>query len=292
MTLPTTKVDRFAPAKINLTLHITGRRDDGYHLLESLVVFAKTVGDRISVSAADQLTVTVDGPAAEGVPQGDDNLVLKAARHLADLRSVTTGAAITLQKHLPSGAGIGGGSSDAAAALSALAELWDVAPLSAAEAVPLGADVPVCMAAPAPMLMSGIGEQLQPAGPLPEMWLCLVNPGVHLPTPQVFAQFKEAFGDTFTAQDPLPEDRDMDSFSLWLLQQQNMLTPCAADLTGAVPLALSYFWNLEDYIDADMSGSGSTCWGMFETEAEAQDIARTIREDNPQWWVKVTQVAS
>ncbi|MDH3263802.1 MAG: 4-(cytidine 5'-diphospho)-2-C-methyl-D-erythritol kinase, partial [Paracoccaceae bacterium] len=183
----------FAPAKINLALHVTGQRPDGYHLLDSLVVFAP-VGDRLTAAPADALSLSVTGPFAEGVAPDETNLVLKAARALGPGR----GAAITLEKKLPVASGIGGGSADAAAALRALARLWEL-PLPGLKAVlALGADVPVCLAS-RPSRMRGIGEIVEPL-PLPvPVNIVLANPGHAVSTPQVFALLSEQ------RNPPLPE---------------------------------------------------------------------------------------
>ncbi|WP_372834971.1 4-(cytidine 5'-diphospho)-2-C-methyl-D-erythritol kinase, partial [Puniceibacterium confluentis] len=166
----------FAPAKVNLTLHVTGRRADGYHLLDSLVVFAD-IGDTVSVEASDRLSLAVDGPMAVGVPVDDSNLVLRAARFLNPER----GAAILLTKHLPAASGIGGGSSDAAATLRALSELWGV-PVPR-DVLALGADLPVCMA-PGAQRLAGVGDVLTPVPGLPDCDILLVKPGVSVATPQ------------------------------------------------------------------------------------------------------------
>ncbi len=159
-------VTAFAPAKVNLYLHVTGRRDDGYHLLDSLVAFAD-IGDRLTAEPAASLSLTVDGPeAADLAAVGDDNLVLRAARLLADRAGITAGAALHLDKHLPVAAGIGGGSSDAAAALLALKRLWRVSledEALCALGARLGADVPACLYRRA-VWVGGIGERLEPAG--------------------------------------------------------------------------------------------------------------------------------
>ena len=184
-------VEVFAPAKINLTLHVTGQRADGYHLLDSLVVFAD-VGDSIIVRAAQDLTLAMDGPMAVGLTAGDDNLVLRAARFLG-----ARGAAITLTKRLPVSSGIGGGSADAAATLRALSQLWQrPLPAAAATAV-LGADVPVCLGA-RPCRMSGIGSVLAEGLALPPIWVVLVNPGVAVSTPDVFRALQRR------AEPPMP----------------------------------------------------------------------------------------
>src|SRR5712671_723393 len=165
----------FAPAKINLYLHVLGRRPDGYHLLDSLIVFAD-IGDEVTAAPADTLTLTLGGPEAGAiVGLGDDNLVLRAARLLMARAAINAGAALHLDKRLPAAAGIGGGSSDAAAALRALSRLWkpplDQQSLSAL-ALELGADVPACLAG-RPVWVGGIGEALEPAGALPPTGIVL-----------------------------------------------------------------------------------------------------------------------
>ncbi len=286
-------IEAFAPAKINLTLEITGRRADGYHLLHSLVVFARDLGDGLSVSAADDLSLHVTGPMASGVPAGEDNLVLRAARLLAARRDVQPKARIVLEKHLPNGAGLGGGSSDAAAALRALARLWNVAPLSGDEALALGADLPVCLQAPVPALMSGIGETVQPVPGLPEFWLVLVNPGVVLDTARVFEVYAELYGDKDYREprawgDPLL----LEDLQGWTSQARNALTNCAAELTDRVGAVLKWTWSQAATLDCDMSGSGSTCWGMYGNESAARDVAEAAKAMFPGHWIQVTAVAT
>lgn len=288
----TTKVCRvFAPAKINLALHVTGKREDGYHLLDSLVVFARDIGDKIEATTASDLTLAVTGPLSEGVPTDDSNLVMRAGRLLQGLRGVTSGAALTLEKHLPHGAGIGGGSSDAAAALKALADLWNVTPLTTTEALTLGADLPVCMTAPMPTRMSGIGEVLSPTANLPQLWLVLVNPGIHVDTGDIFTMLSEAYDTNSPALDPLPNALDTDSFALWLLEQQNDLTKCAAEIAPEIARIITTFWSTVDNIDSDMSGSGSTCWGLYESEADAQNAAAEMQQEFPDYWIRVSAIS-
>jgi 4-diphosphocytidyl-2-C-methyl-D-erythritol kinase len=170
----------FAPAKVNLALHVTGRREDGYHLLDSLVVFAG-VGDWLEIREAPELRLAVTGPRSGGVPTDRSNLVWRAAEAFG----IDAGAAIALEKHLPHAGGIGGGSADAGAALRGLVELWDVAPPGLDALLAIGADTPVC-AACAPARMRGIGDILDPVPPIPPLWLVLANPGVEVPTGPVF----------------------------------------------------------------------------------------------------------
>lgn len=288
--------EALAPAKVNLTLLVTGLRADGYHLLESLVVFAG-VGDLLRVEPAGTLSLSVTGPRAAGVPEDGRNLVLKAAERLRALRGVTAGARITLEKHLPHGGGIGGGSSDAATAIRLLSRLWDVAPLTIDEALPLGADIPVCLAAPAPRLMCGIGEDLRPVADLPSGWLVLVNPGVEMPTPRVFRAFDAACPPTALRHETLPQEPDFKAFADWLHGYHNDLTKVLNDPQSEahVPQIAQILEALRagaDTAGCDMSGSGSTCWGLYATEGAARAAAAAILVKHPDWWVAAAPILS
>lgn len=287
---PTTTVEAFAPAKVNLTLHVTGRRADGYHLLDSLVVFTTDVGDRITVRAAEALSLKVTGPMADGVPVDGDNLVLRAAERLASLRGVDRGAAITLEKHLPHGGGIGGGSADAAAAIRALAELWEVAPLSTEEALPLGADLPVCLAGPGPQRMRGIGDLLDPVAGLPGFGLLMANPGIPVPTADVFCRFARDYGQGRAALSPLPEGLTATTFRDWLRGHGNDLTKSARDVVPGLE-EVSHALRRTHPLDTDMSGSGGTHWALFATRAEAAAAAAAVSARYPGWWVRATEMA-
>lgn len=279
-----------APAKVNLTLHVTGKRDDGYHLLDSLVVFAG-VFDRVTVTAADTLSLTVIGPQAIGLgavpPQ--DNIVLKAAQALADATGVGTGAAITLEKALPVAGGIGGGSADAAATLRALMTLWGVTvPRDdlMALAARLGADVPVCLRG-RPADMSGIGDQLRDAVPLPGCWLVLVNPGAQLSTPSVFRARSGAFSPALPLTTP---PRDLDDLITALKARRNDLTAAAISLAPDVGLCLAALSAQPGCRLSRMSGSGATCWGLFGSEYDARTAARALRQQQPGWWIEPAPV--
>src|SRR6185312_567141 len=217
----------FAPAKINLYLHVTGRRADGYHLLDSLIAFAD-IGDRVAAAPAEMLSLRVTGPEAAAVAGlGDDNLVLRAARHLQARAGIRAGAKLTLDKHLPAASGIGGGSSDAAAALRALAYLWGCRidprePATASWAAELGADVPACLAA-MPLRIGGIGEILEPVGTLPPLGIVLANPRRELPTAAVFRARHGEFGA------PAPPRGTADPID-WLQACRNDLTAAAIGL--------------------------------------------------------------
>lgn len=271
-------VEAFAPAKINLSLHVTGRRGDGYHLLDSLVIFAD-IGDRLHLAPSPEISLAVTGPRAAGVPADADNLVWKAA---ALMGAGVRGAAITLEKHLPAAAGLGGGSSDAAATLRALAALWGVALPPASAILALGADVPVCLA-PAPVRMRGIGEHVTPAPELPALGLVLVNPGVDVPTGAVFAALP------CRANQPMPKalPRWPDSAALaqWLGAQRNDLEAPARALAPPIEVALAALNGTQGCQIARMSGSGATCFGLFPGRAAARAAALAISRAEPGWWV-------
>jgi 4-diphosphocytidyl-2-C-methyl-D-erythritol kinase len=269
--------EAFAPAKINLTLHVTGQRDDGYHLLDSLVVFAD-MGDRVRVAAADALSLRLTGPQAGAVPAGGDNLVLRAAR-LLDARR---GAAITLHKELPVASGIGGGSSDAAACLRALSALWGVPLPPDGQTMMLGADLPVCLAARG-VRMAGVGETLAPVD-VPPLHLVLVNPGVALSTPQVFAAL--AAKTNRPMPDVLPQWRDTRDLANWLGAQRNDLELPARALAPAIGVVLNRISATPDCLLARMSGSGATCFGLYDNRAAADLAAQAISERHPDWWVR------
>lgn len=272
-----------APAKVNLTLHVTGQRDDGYHLLDSLVVFAD-IGDQISATAAEGLSLTVTGPFAKGVPQDDSNLILRAARLLQQARGVRQGAALRLTKVLPHAAGIGSGSSDAATTLRLLAALWQVPPLAADDplVLTLGADVPVCLLAPHPARMSGIGGQLTPVPALPPAAMVLVNPRLSVPTAAVFKALASRDNPPMT---DMPAKWDFDTFAAWLNRQRNDLQAPAQALGPEVKQALDKLRHLPGVAAAVMSGSGSTCVGLVRDMGAARAAARAMQVAHMGWWV-------
>jgi 4-diphosphocytidyl-2-C-methyl-D-erythritol kinase len=272
-------------AKVNLTLQVTGRRADGYHELESLVVFAD-VGDALEIESVEtgELTLTIKGPQAGPLLDEHDNLVLRAAEALRRRASIDAGAALTLTKNLPVASGIGGGSADAAAALRGLVRLWDLS-LPAEElqavALKLGADVPVCLSSNS-VVMSGIGERLQPVPALPPLWLLLVNPGVAVSTAAVFAGREGAFSEV--AEPKLPP-LDLPALVDWLKARPNDLETPARRLAPAVDEVLSALGAFHDCVLARMSGSGATCFGLFEDEADARQAAGALALRHPGWWV-------
>lgn len=263
----------FAPAKVNLFLHVTGKRADGYHLLDSLAVFP-AVGDVVSAAAAEGLSLEISGPFGEGLKAEADNLVLRAARALAPGRH----AALRLEKNLPVASGIGGGSADAAAALAALSALWGNAADLPALALGLGADVPVCLES-RPARMQGIGEILRAAPLLPEFGILLVNPGVAVATPAVF----KARQGGFTPEADLPGAWDsVEAMVADLARCTNDLQAAAIGLQPVIGEVLAVLSALPGAKLARMSGSGATCFAIFASAAEAAAAAAALPE--PGWW--------
>lgn len=268
--------ERLARAKINLSLHVTGQRSDGYHLLDSLVCFAD-FGDLLRVETARDLTLSVSGPFTGGIPAGPDNLVLKAAA----LFSQGRGASIDLEKNLPPASGVGGGSSDAAAVLHLLADHWGQALPERSALLALGADVPVCVLGK-PVRMRGVGEELIPVR-LPAFAAVLVNPGVAVSTPEVF---RNLVSKENAPLDPLPETDDPGLWIDYLSRQRNDLEAPACSLAPEVSEVLSALMACEEARLARMSGSGATCFGLFDDMAAAKEVAARIALDHPGWWVK------
>ena len=278
---PEIRVD--APAKINLYLHITARRDDGYHLLDSLVVFAD-VADRVTAAPAGELSLSIDGPFAQGLGAGPDNLVLRAARGLAELAGTSKGARLRLTKNLPVASGIGGGSADAAATIKALTQLWNFEPDAdalRALALGLGADVPVCLAGQ-PSFMGGIGENLHPAPDLPTVWLVLANPRVAISTLAVFQTRRGEFSQPARFDEP---PADATRLAALLAHRNNDLADAACGLAPAVIGTLDTLTAQPGCLLARMSGSGATCFGLFGEPKLAHSARSGIKNAHPDWWV-------
>lgn len=270
----------FAPAKINLFLHITGRRADGYHLLDSLAVFAG-VGDQLTHAPAPDLSLRITGPFAGSLIAEPDNLVLRAARALAEATGVPATGALTLEKNIPVASGIGGGSADAAAALRVLSAAWAVRADLASIASGLGADVPVCLDGHARRML-GVGEILSPAPALPPFGLLLVNPGVPLSTPAVFRARVACHA--YSDQAVLPATWDTAAaMAAELSALRNDLQPAAIELVPRIADVLATIGAAYGCLLARMSGSGATCFGIFADGEAARAAARWIKRDG--WWV-------
>lgn len=274
-----TSAEVFAPAKINLTLHVTGRRPDGLHLLDSLVVFGD-IGDRITVSPSARPHLTLSGPMAKGVPVDRRNLVLRAA----ELMGVT--ADISLDKCLPVAAGLGGGSSDAAATLRALSRLTGRPVPDSAALLGLGADVAVCLCEGL-VRMGGVGDQLEPLGQPRPLSLILVNPGISVPTAAVFQRLERS---DLAPMSNLPTDQSGPGWMGWLAAQRNDLEAPAIALEPVIGQVLRVLRGFDGCLLARMSGSGATCFAiMRDEEARTQALAR-LRRDFRGWWAQPCNV--
>ncbi len=279
------EIEVFAPAKINLALHVTGRRDDGYHLMDMLVAFA-TTGDRIRVRAAirDQLTIT--GPFAAAIPDDGGNLVARArdALRAAAGETACPPVEILLHKALPPASGMGGGSSDAAATLKALAQLWALGDIDlAAVAAPLGADVPMCLAA-APLRARGIGEVIEPLAAFPPTPAVLVNPGVEVPTPAVFRALVQKENPPLPAISSFHTAADL---AAYVARTRNDLQPPALAIAPVIAKVLAAIAGTGPFAFR-MTGSGATCFGLYRSAREADEAAAALTAAHRGWYVVST----
>jgi len=281
-----------APAKINLTLHVKGRRPDGLHELESLVAFAG-VGDNLSLVPGEELRLEISGPTAAMAGELDQNLVFRAAKSASSSFFGLKTGTFHLEKRLPVAAGIGGGSSDAAAALRLLAALNGVAldsPQLLDIARKIGSDVPVCLD-PHARMMRGTGEVLGEALKLPPLFAVLVNPGVALATKDVFAQIGLKHGEDYGfGAHPVLKTGSFEELISGLKKSRNDLEDPACVLAPQVGAVLNVLMAGRGCRLARMSGSGATCFGLFENCRQAAAAAKVIRRDHPEWWVKATML--
>jgi 4-diphosphocytidyl-2-C-methyl-D-erythritol kinase len=282
-----------APAKVNLFLHVGPVQANGRHPLDSLVMFAgEAAADRLSVMISDDLSMTITGPGMtnpDHIGPVDDNLVLRAARALKAETGTSRGATFSLEKHLPIAAGIGGGSADAAAALRLLTDLWGTDPAAARRIAPaLGGDVPVALEGHA-ALMQGEGERLRRAAGLPRLPALLANPNLACPTGPVFRVYDEAGGGTgfrkFGAIPPFERVRDLVH---WLGKQRNDLEVPAIAAVPEIAGVLDTLAALPDALMTRMSGSGATCFALFETDDAARRAEAQLSADRPDWWIRAT----
>ena len=283
-----------APAKINLYLHILGRRDDGLHLLDSLVAFVD-LADELTATPGADTALDIIGPFADRLSAGLDNLVLKAAHALAADLGISSGAHLTLTKNLPVAAGLGGGSSDAAAALRALARLWRVDlgdERVMAVARELGSDVPVCVER-CPAFIGGTGHDIEPTSELPRAYLVLVNPGVGLATKEVYGTFVRCR--PIGARESVERHRgaiaDVPALADVLSERANDLTEAAGTLAPQVPAVLSFLESLPEALVVRMTGSGPTCFALFAEMDAAAKAAEACRAHEPNWWVAEARLA-
>ncbi len=281
-----------APAKVNLFLHVTARREDGYHDLSSLVVFTE-FGDRLKLFPAreNEIHLRITGPFADRISPGEENLVARAAQKLAEENgSSGAGARIELEKNIPVAAGLGGGSADAAATLHGLNRLWqrglDAQTLQDLGAG-LGADVAMCVAG-APSWVHGIGDRLTPAPGIPALPVLLVNPGIPLPTFRVFADLK--IGPE--TQEPVAPGSFANIYAVaeFLRGCRNDLEAPAIGIVPEIAEGLALLDRQPDCLLTRISGSGATIFGLFPDEEAVARAAAHVRNANPKWWVKETRV--
>jgi len=276
-----------APAKLNLFLHVGDKRDDGFHAVESLAVFVEEA-DILTIEPAKELSLAITGPFADALQDVSDNLVLRAARAL----DASLGAEITLEKNLPIAAGIGGGSADAGAALRGLNLLWKLGrnPGELNEiAAQIGSDVPACVLSQ-PVWMEGRGEIVRPAGPVPLFDLVLVNPNIALSTASVFARLNVRKG-VGTMSPPENEIGSIWDLVTYLVDSGNDLEMPACAMAPAIDEVLEALAHEPGCVLAQMSGSGPTCFGIFQEGPWAQGAAGRIAQEHPDWWVRRTRVA-
>lgn len=270
-----------ARAKVNLCLHVTGQREDGMHLLDSIVVFPD-VGDELQAEPSQALALAIDGPFGANLDDGDDNLIIRAARMLSN-----QGARLRLRKNLPVASGIGGGSADAAACIRLLSNMWDVDIPSVERLANLGADVPVCLAQVS-VRMSGIGENLTPLPNLPSFWIVLVNVGQGVETGAVFKAMTSRDNASMSS---IPEDfKSSEALFEFLRAQRNDMQASAIEICPAIADALEALEATDKCALARMSGSGGTCFGLYATNDDALAASRAISANNPDWWVVSAQV--
>jgi 4-diphosphocytidyl-2-C-methyl-D-erythritol kinase len=266
-------------AKINLALHVRRRRADGYHDIETIFAFAD-FGDGLSVRAADDVTLTIGGPFGEGLPADESNLVMRAARALAGAYGIKAGAALALDKHLPVASGIGGGSADAAAALRLLNRFWgidaDEAALCAI-AASLGADVPACVGSRT-QRGDGVGEQLRTLADddVRGKAVLLANPGIPLATGPVFAAWDGVDRGALAAGPPLAAAHE----------GRNDLEAPAIALCPVIGTVIAALAARPGVTLARMSGSGATCFALFEADADAMGARTAIAAAHPGWWTR------
>lgn len=269
-----------APAKINLALYVTGRRADGYHELDSLVVFTE-LGDVLAAEQAEADSFVIDGPFADAIPVGSDNLVLRARDLFRTRWGNADPLALKLTKNLPPASGVGGGSSDAAACLTAMANFGDTDADLPSLGLTLGADVPMCLAAE-PLIARGIGDEITFVPSFPSLAMVLVNPGVEVPTPEIFRRLASP------DNAPLPALEHMDDIAGWLSRCRNDLQAPAIGYASVIADALAALDACGAGL-ARMSGSGATCFGLFPDMAAASHAAEQLRAERPSWFVAATR---
>ncbi len=284
-----TVVYKEARAKINLSLLITGRKSDGYHTLDSIIFFVSFC-DRLSFRIDKELSLEISGPFSDSLENGRNNLIIQAAEAFKKECKLNTGVAISLEKNIPVSAGLGGGSTNAAVTLLALNELCKTGLTSASLAeigLSIGADVPVCLFGETARVQ-GIGEEIQPFVFPHKFGVVLVNPGVPISTAKVFSRFNSGFSEVMSA-DTLNELSAMQNFRPFTALRNDLELP-ATQLCPEISQVLAVLRCETDSIVSGLSGSGPTCFGLFQTLEEAERVVKRLKQQNTNWWLKATAV--
>ena len=290
MSDPQSTIREAAKAKLNLYLHVTGRRPDGYHKLDTLFAFVE-FGDVLAIAQADKFCLVHRGDYRNDLPTPQNNLVWKAAHLLADAYNRDASVRVNLEKRLPIASGLGGGSADAAAVLRGLCTLWGISvndPAVQDIAANLGADVPVCVFSTA-ALATGVGDHLQPVA-LPACGVLLVNPNIPLETRDVFAAFKRSNA-SFSGQNQPDKMADFDAMVGAMTCRSNDLEQAAIGLQPVIAEMLNAVDQLPGCALARMSGSGASCFGLFKTATGARVAAKVLQNNQPDWWIQPTQIS-
>ena len=269
-------ISEFAPAKINLSLHLVGQKSDGYHLLDSIVSFVN-IGDKISIETGKSGELKVAGPFAKDLPRSNHNLVLKAARLFNNIKL----SRITLEKNIPVASGIGGGSADAAATVRLFSKFYNKPELSVEKLISLGSDVPVCMQKGIVRMM-GVGEEIINLSPAPKVGILLVNPHKALSTAKVFSAVKEKNNSGLNLQGS--GGKSLNLWFDWINSMRNDLTASAIDLIPDIRFILDKLITCDGAKVIRMSGSGATCFALFEDFDLLQDAKLKIMKEFPSFW--------
>ena len=275
----------FAPAKLNLYLHITGRRTDNYHLLDSLFVFTD-FGDELTFTPASEFKLLISGDFGQNLITTEDNIITRTVKLLAKHTNNKPDFHIELIKNIPVGAGLGGGSADAAACLKALSKMWNIDDNSLIQeiALELGADVPSCLNS-TPIFVNGIGEKISPAPSIPDCTILLINPGLHISTPDVFKKFNPDF--SLPLQKDLLPTSSLKEFCEFLNQEtRNDLTTTAISIEPDISNIINTMTIQEGCYLSRMSGSGATCFGIFETMEQAEQAEKNMLHHHFWWAIK------
>ncbi|MAZ76067.1 MAG: 4-(cytidine 5'-diphospho)-2-C-methyl-D-erythritol kinase [Micavibrio sp.] len=285
-----------APAKINLYLHVTNKREDGYHNLDSLITFAD-FGDQITLNTSKTLSLSIDGLFAkdlsineQSLEYSSDNILVKTLWKIADYAHQTPSFNITLTKNIPIGAGLGGGSADAAALARILCQLWDIDPSDKdfqEILFSIGADVPMCFASETCQIKNA-GELIKKAPKLPSMNTVLVHPNSHCSTVKIFKINKSYSPNTVSIPDVISNQEELLSF---LKTTRNDLTNAALKNTPAIKEILNALNKQDGIALSRMSGSGSACFGIFKTQNNATNAAEIIKNLHPEWWVQAVTIS-